>query len=166
MATEKQAYNRLREKIKQTGRAFMVQRIENVVGTGVPDNFWRTYQLEGWCETKVGLINKAKQTVRVPRHKLRTEQRAWLERYTHLGGRAYIHLFVEDGVSYFGGPPYKHHLLQYLPSSELYDTLGDGVSFKWLLTHRHAIWRAFWDDPGVDTLGKSDGPRERIRVDG
>jgi hypothetical protein len=121
MTTEKDAFKYLS---RMAPSHCLLQRVENSVGTGLPDVFFRTRGAEGWIENKVGVLSRGSRRnmdpsnsfkVRVPKSKLRPEQAAWLTSYTGLGGNGYIFVFI---------PPGLHSLM--LPFSTYHwEALGD-----------------------------------------
>lgn len=116
MSTERQAYQRL--KALEPG-AFW-QRVENSVGTGCPDVFYRGQLLgrngvatDAWIENKVGHVRKDGTVIC---RKLRPSQHAWLTGYTARGGRGLVAVYA-DGT--LGVGPFTHQTWTGLRDGEL-----------------------------------------------
>lgn len=94
MSTEKQAYQRL----KALEPSAFWQRVENSVGTGFPDVFYRGQLLglggqstDAWIENKVGHVRSDGTVIC---RKMRPSQHAWLTGYTGRGGRGMIAVYA------------------------------------------------------------------------
>lgn len=125
MTTEKNAFAHLKRIAPKTCR---LSRIENSVGTGVPDCFFRSYHREGWIENKVGLLQQDRTLIKVGHGKLKPAQEAWLTAYVARGGHAYVHLFVSTKLFFL------------LPFSyDVWANLRTGMSPDlWQVRHRFA----------------------------
>lgn len=91
MARERDAVGYLRRALPGA----LVQRMETYAGLGVPDIYFSHRVLRGWLEVKVGQYSRRRQTVRVPRARLRPAQAAWLESHARTGGDSWLGLLAE-----------------------------------------------------------------------
>lgn len=98
--TEKNFWGRVRENLKPYGE---LERIESLVGSGVPDVNYCLRGREGWIELKwlPRWPKRVSSLVRFP--KLKLTQVLWLERRRRVEGRAFLLAQVEHDILLFDG---------------------------------------------------------------
>ena len=99
--SEKTAYRSLKRAFKTSDR---IERVENVLVTGMPDVNYCIEGAEGWVEIKSAPRIPAREATPVLKHKLSVEQQNWALKHLRAGGRLFYwvsvgeHYFLVDGV--------------------------------------------------------------------
>lgn len=119
MPTERDGYHKLRARRPDA----LFQRIENTVGTGVPDCFYVRAGNHAWIENKVGHYRSTLHKIVVPRSKLRKEQHAWLTNYVQKGGTGLVSVWVPDALGVLFVLPFSTWLWHELAEGIDYETL-------------------------------------------